>query len=62
MVQLNEQIENMIVEEMTKSDLMKVVNKDKEFEKRVKEIARDVIIDMYRALYMHSNIFKSLSR
>ena len=37
-----------------------IVKKDKDFEKRVKEIATDVITELFRILWQHNGIFKNL--
>lgn len=57
-----ELLENIIVEELTKSDVLDIVKKDKDYEKHVKEIIADVIADMFRILWQHNGIFKALAR
>jgi hypothetical protein len=59
---VNEKICNIIAEELDKKDLLSYIKKDKDFEKRVKEIVSDVVVDMYRVLWQHNNIFKTLGR
>ena len=39
---------------------MDIIKNDNEFEKRVKKITADVVTDLFRVLWQHSNIFKSL--
>ena len=51
-----------ITEELTKNDVLNLVKKDKDFEKRVKTIVSDVVIDMFRVLWQHSNMFKVLGK
>lgn len=51
---------SIITEELKKSDVMDIIKNDNEFEKRVKKITSDVVIDLFRVLWQHSNIFKSL--
>ena len=51
---------SLITEELKKSDLMDIIKNDNEFEKRVKKITADVVTDLFRVLWQHSNIFKSL--
>ena len=67
-------IADIITEEITKSDILDIIKNDKsvenrvidiakdnkDFEKRVKEIVRSLIKDMYRVLWIHNDIFKSL--
>ena len=58
---LNEKtLSKMISEEISKSDVMDIIKNDKEFEKRVKKITSDVVSDLFRVLWQHNNIFKSL--
>lgn len=51
---------SIITEELKKSDVMDIIKNDNEFEKRVKKITADVVTDLFRVLWQHSNIFKSL--
>ena len=61
---MNRMTENKIIsiitEELKKSDVMDIIKNDNEFEKRVKKITADVVTDLFRVLWQHSNIFKSL--
>lgn len=52
---------SIITEELKKSDVMDIIKNDNEFEKRVKKITADVVTDLFRVLWQHSNIFKSLA-
>ena len=54
------QIVKLVTEEMKKSDVLDIVKKDKEFEKRIKEIATDVVTELFRILWQHNGIFKNL--
>lgn len=58
----NEKIAQLITEELKKSDVLDIVKKDKDFEKRVKDIVRDTVTDLFRVLYQHNSIFKNLSK
>ena len=58
----NEKISNIITEEIQKSDLLNFIKKDKDFEKRVKEISSEVVTELFRVLWQHNAIFKNLSR
>ena len=57
-----EQLTNLIYEEVNKSDILKVVKNDKDFEKKVREIVADVVCDMFRVLWQHNSIFKVLGK
>lgn len=62
-MKLNEEkIATIISEEIKKSDLMDYIKKDKDFEKRVKEITSDVLFKLFKALWQHDNVFKNLAR
>ena len=56
------QIVNIITEGIEKSDLKSYIKNDKDFEKRVKEIAADVVTELFRVLWQHNAIFKNLSK
>ena len=55
-------IENLIVEELQKSDVIEIAKKDKDFEKRIKDIITDVISELFRVLWQHGSLYKSLVR
>jgi len=55
-------IVNLVTEEMKKSDVLDMVKRDKDFEKRVKEIAAEVVTELFRVLWQHNSIFKNLSK
>ena len=57
-----EDIANLVTEEIKKSDILDVIKKDKDFEKRVKEIAADVVTELFRVLWQHNSIFRGLAR
>ena len=57
-----EYIVEAVADALKKSDVMDIINKDKNFEKRVKSIITDVLVDLFRVLYQHNGIYKSLSR
>jgi hypothetical protein len=56
-----DKIISLITEEMKKSDVMDIIKKDKDFEKRVKQITADVVTELFRVLWQHNNIFKGLA-
>lgn len=51
-----------ICEEIQKSDIWKSLKNDRDFEKRVKELAADVVTDLFRVLWQHNSIFKNLAK
>lgn len=51
---------SLVTEELKKSDVIDIIKKDKDFEKRVKKITADVVTDLFRVLWQHNNIFKGL--
>jgi hypothetical protein len=58
----DQHIVNLIAEELDKSDILRYIKKDRDFEKRVREIVSDVVVDMFRVLWQHNNIFKTLGK
>lgn len=57
-----QQIVNLVTEGLEKSDLIKYIEKDKDFEKRVKKITSEVITELFRVLWQHNALFKNLSK
>lgn len=55
-------IVNIVCESLEKKDVIDIAKKDKDFEKRIKEIVTDVVTELFRVLYQHNGIFKNLSR
>ena len=53
---------NLILEELNKADLKTYIKDDKDFEKRVKQIASEVLTELFRVLWQHNSIFKNLSK
>lgn len=48
--------------EIKKSDVFKALEKDKDFEKKVKEITVEVMTEFFRVMFQHSGIFKNLAK
>ena len=46
-------------EEFDKDDMMDVVKRDKNFEKRIKEITTDVVVDLFRVLWQRMSSYES---
>ena len=57
-----EKIAELVTEEIKKSDILKYIENDKDFEKRVKQIANDVVVDLFRVLWQHNGLFKNLAK
>lgn len=57
----NEKLVNIITEEINKSDVLDIIKKNKDFEKRVKEICSEVVTELFRVLWQHNSIFKTLA-
>ena len=57
-----QQIVHLVTESLEKADLEKYIKKDKDFEKRVKEITANVVTELFRVLWQHNAIFKNLSK
>jgi hypothetical protein len=58
----NDKVYGIIAEEISKQDIIKSIKNDKDFEKKVRAIVSDVICDMYRVLWQHNSIFKTLGK
>ena len=56
------EIVNLIAEAIDKSEILDYIKKDKNFEKRVKEIASDVVTELFRVLWQHNSLFKNLGK
>lgn len=48
-----------INEELDKEDVMQIVKRDKEFEKRIKEITTDVVTDLFRVLWQRKSSYET---
>ena len=55
-------IVELVCEEIKKSDIWPALKNDRDFEKRVKELAADVVTDLFRVLWQHNGIFKNLAK
>lgn len=56
------EIVNIVTEAIDKSEILDYVKKDKNFEKRVKEIASEVVTELFRVLWQHNALFKNLGK
>lgn len=60
---INEQkIASLICESLEKKDVIDMFRKDKDFEKKVREIAADVVTELFRVLWQHNGLFKNLAK
>lgn len=57
-----EKISDLVCEEIQKSDIWKELKGNRDFEKRVKELASDVVTELFRVLWQHNAMFKNLAR
>lgn len=48
-----------INEDFDKDDVMQIVKRDREFEKRIKEITTDVVTDLFRLLWQRKSSYES---
>ena len=56
------EIARLMTEELKKSDVLDIIEKDKDFEKRVKKIINNALEEFFRVMFQHSNLFKNLVR
>lgn len=52
-------IKEYVFEDLNKSDLISFIKKDKEFEKKVKEIVTEVIVNLFKVLWQHKNFYET---
>lgn len=57
-----EKIVRLVAEELSKSDIVDMFKHDKDFEKKVKEIVTEVLMELFRVLWQHNGIFRGLAR
>lgn len=58
-----EKIKELVVEELTKTDVIDLIKKNKDIEKKVKEITTEVITDLFKILWQHKSFYdKNISR
>ena len=62
MILTEQKIVELVTEGLEKTDLQKYIKNDKDFERRVKQIASDVVTELFRVLWQHNAIFKNLSK
>ena len=57
---MRDRLTGIITEELDKRDILKFIKSDREYEKAIRKIVKDVIVDMYRVLWQHNSIFNTL--
>ena len=55
-----ETLVRLIQEELDKSDVIDIAKKDKNFEKRIKEICVDVVNNLFKLLWQRRNFYDEL--
>lgn len=52
-------IKKLVTEELSKPEVINLVKKDKDIEKRIKEIATEVIVNLFKILWQHRNFYET---
>jgi hypothetical protein len=60
--QLKESMSNFLIEELDKDDVVDLFKKNKEFEKRVKEISAGVVSELFRILWQRRAFYDDIKR
>lgn len=60
--QLKESMSNLLIEELDKDDVVDLFKKNKEFEKRVKEISAGVVSELFRILWQRRAFYDDIKR
>lgn len=60
--QLKNSISDLLVEELDKDDVLDMFKKNREFEKRVKEIAAGVVSELFRILWQRRVFYDDIKR
>lgn len=60
--QFKETISSMLNEELDKDDVVDLFKKNKEFEKRVKEISAGVVSELFRILWQRRAFYDDIKR
>ena len=61
-VQLKESLSNILIEELDKDDVVDLFKKNKEFEKRVKEISAGVVSELFRILWQRRAFYDDIKK
>lgn len=60
--QLKESMSNFLVEELDKDDVVDMFKKNRDFEKRVKEISAGVVSELFRILWQRRAFYDDIKR
>jgi hypothetical protein len=60
--QLIESMSNFLIEELDKDDVVDMFKKNKDFEKRVKEISAGVVSELFRILWQRRAFYDDIKR
>ena len=60
--QLKISMSNMLTEELDKDDIVDMFKKNREFEKRVKEISAGVVSELFRILWQRRAFYDDIKR
>jgi hypothetical protein len=60
--QLKESMSNLLIEELDKDDVIDLFKKNKDFEKRVKEISAGVVSELFRILWQRRAFYDDIKR
>lgn len=60
--QLKESMSNLLIEELDRDDVVDMFQKNREFEKRVKEISAGVVSELFRILWQRKAFYDDIKR
>lgn len=60
--QLKESMSNLLIEELDKDDVVDMFKKNREFEKRVKEISAGVVSELFRILWQRRAFYDDIKK
>jgi hypothetical protein len=60
--QLNRSVSNLLIEELDKDDVIDLFKKNRDFEKRVKEISAGVVSELFRILWQRRAFYDDIKR
>lgn len=60
--QLKESMSSLLIEEIDKDDVIDLFKKNREFEKRVKEISAGVVSELFRILWQRRAFYDDIKR
>ena len=60
--QLKESMSNLLIEELDKDEVVDMFKKNREFEKRVKEISAGVVSELFRILWQRRAFYDDIKK